>query len=1065
MAFLDFTGLSHFLDKLKTIFVSSSEKGVASGVATLDSNGKVPSSQLDLSSKLDASLKGANNGVAELDSSGKVPTSQLPAYVDDVVDGYYYNDKFWEEDTHTTEIPGESGKIYVDLDTNKTYRWSGTTFVVIASDLALGETSSTAYRGDRGAAAYAAAVTNVESTPSSGSSNLITSGGVYTALGDKADKTDTVLLTTLSMGRKANTTVGTNSTALGEGVTASGSYSFGTGSQTNSTGAFTFAEGYGTTAFGNCAHAEGRNTTANGNYSHSEGYYTNASGSYGAHAEGYGSSSSQTSYGALGQADHAEGYQTKANSGSSSNYGAHAEGYMTKATNNAAHAEGYTTQATNYAAHAEGRSTIASGSYSHAEGCSTTASGSYSHAEGYSTTAGSYSHAEGCSTAASGSYSHAEGKSTAASGLYSHAEGYSTTASGDYSHAEGNGVRASNSTAISGVHAFGRFNYDLGYYVATVTDAGSIEWEPYKPYLSHSCALKHTENGVTTYYVPHNDVPAYIDPMKDYVNGFWHPYTLPDGTDPATIPEWDKDTLYEANSVVKELYNGTYYYFQNHNAITTTYFPLTNTNYYHTVSLNSTYPQYRQILEEVGNGISSAQYGRSNARTLDLLGNEYLAGDLYVGCNADSTGGTKVATTANLSDKADKDNTVITGSLSLNRKANTTVGDNSVALGNGNESSSSCSFAEGYQTTASGSQSHAEGQGSTASSYQSHAEGYYTTASGPQAHTEGNGTTASGAQSHAEGYNTTASGSYAHSEGSSTIASNVNAHAEGGSTVAAGTYTHTEGRETTALGTQSHAEGQHTLASGIMSHTEGYYTTAIGLMEHVSGQYNALDSAPSWVSGTVYYPGDLVLRNATFTDSSGTERTRSVIYRCKTMNNDSTFTSSKWGEYGTCLFVVGNGTADNMRSNAVAVDWNGNQYLKGDAYVNCNSNSTGGMKLATVNTIASEYDSTATYAVGDYCIYNGKLYKCSTAISTAEAWTAAHWTETKLVDESPDLSIYAPKANPVFTGTVSLGRKANTTVGVGSVTLGVSAEASGMYSHAEGQDTKAAGSVWICIAF
>ena len=98
--------------------------------------------------------KGANNGVAELDSNGKVPSSQLPSFVDDVIEGYLYNDKFYKESAHTTEIVGESGKIYIDLSTGKTYRWSGSTFVVISDTLALGETSSTAYRGDRGKVAY-----------------------------------------------------------------------------------------------------------------------------------------------------------------------------------------------------------------------------------------------------------------------------------------------------------------------------------------------------------------------------------------------------------------------------------------------------------------------------------------------------------------------------------------------------------------------------------------------------------------------------------------------------------------------------------------------------------------------------------------------------------------------------------------------------------------------------------------------------------------------------------------------------------------------------------------------
>lgn len=95
--------------------------------------------------KLDTSLKGANNGLAELDASGKIPTSQLPSYVDDVV-----------EYASTSAFPstGESGVIYIALDTNKTYRWSGSGYVEISESLALGETSSTAYRGDRGKTAY-----------------------------------------------------------------------------------------------------------------------------------------------------------------------------------------------------------------------------------------------------------------------------------------------------------------------------------------------------------------------------------------------------------------------------------------------------------------------------------------------------------------------------------------------------------------------------------------------------------------------------------------------------------------------------------------------------------------------------------------------------------------------------------------------------------------------------------------------------------------------------------------------------------------------------------------------
>lgn len=105
-------------------------------------------------SAIPVNQKGASNGVAELDASGKVPASQLPSYVDDVLEGYLSGGKFYKESAHTTEIIGESGKIYTDLSSGKIYRWSGSAFVVISETIAIGETSSTAYRGDRGKMAY-----------------------------------------------------------------------------------------------------------------------------------------------------------------------------------------------------------------------------------------------------------------------------------------------------------------------------------------------------------------------------------------------------------------------------------------------------------------------------------------------------------------------------------------------------------------------------------------------------------------------------------------------------------------------------------------------------------------------------------------------------------------------------------------------------------------------------------------------------------------------------------------------------------------------------------------------
>ena len=100
---------------------------------------------------INVASRGVANGVATLDQDAKVPAAQLPSYVDDVV-----------EYANFAALPstGESGKIYITLDDNKCYRWGGSVFAEISASLALGETASTAYAGDKGAVAYAHAVTN-----------------------------------------------------------------------------------------------------------------------------------------------------------------------------------------------------------------------------------------------------------------------------------------------------------------------------------------------------------------------------------------------------------------------------------------------------------------------------------------------------------------------------------------------------------------------------------------------------------------------------------------------------------------------------------------------------------------------------------------------------------------------------------------------------------------------------------------------------------------------------------------------------------------------------------------
>lgn len=101
-----------------------------------------------LSGKAASSHKHAAADIASVNASaitGTIAAANLPSYVDDVL-----------EYAGTSKFPstGEAGKIYTDTTTNKIYRWGGSSYVVISDTIALGETNSTAYRGDRGKTAY-----------------------------------------------------------------------------------------------------------------------------------------------------------------------------------------------------------------------------------------------------------------------------------------------------------------------------------------------------------------------------------------------------------------------------------------------------------------------------------------------------------------------------------------------------------------------------------------------------------------------------------------------------------------------------------------------------------------------------------------------------------------------------------------------------------------------------------------------------------------------------------------------------------------------------------------------
>ena len=260
------------------------------------------------------------------------------------------------------------------------------------------------------------------------------------------------------------------------------------------------------------------------------------------------------------------------------------------------------------------------------------------------------------------------------------------------------------------------------------------------------------------------------------------------------------------------------------------------------------------------------------------------------------------------------------------------------------------SVAVGDQTTASGDNSFAEGRLTIASGYSSHAECRDTTASGSQSHAEGWKTTASGDQSHAEGYSTTAS------EHSS--------HAEGYYTTASGARSHAEGNQTTASGYSSHAEGNSTIASGHQSHAEGYWTKATHKAQHVEGEYNIVDTSTA----------------------AATDR-------------------------GTYVHIVGNGTSDTARSNALTLTWDGDLWHSGRLSHGNSVSATG---------LGAYSGGSETSALGDYSHAEG--------ISTTAQGGASH-------SEGED----------------------TTAIGVSSHAEGNGSVAQGSYSHAQNQGTLANG--------
>lgn len=232
--------------------------------------------------------------------------------------------------------------------------------------------------------------------------------------------------------------------------------------------------------------------------------------------------------------------------------------------------------------------------------------------------------------------------------------------------------------------------------------------------------------------------------------------------------------------------------------------------------------------------------------------------------------------------------------------------ENSIIEGFGTEASGDFAHAEGYETTASGSFAHSQNRFTNASGTCAHAEGEGSSATGTAAHAEGFQSSATQTAAHAEGFQTQAIGLYSHAANRWTIADGICAHAEGEGTQALADAAHSEGYQTEALAFAAHAEGYQSIASGAFSHAENRGNVASGQNSHAQG-FNTL------ASGTRSHAGG----NATIADQ-----------------NDQTAIGrfNQPGQMGT-LFVVGNGTSDNLRNDAFKVEVDGRVSVAADLEV------------------------------------------------------------------------------------------------------------------------------------
>lgn len=204
---------------------------------------------------LDTTLKEINSSIG-----GKANTDEIPTKVSQLT-----NDSGYQTKSEVATAVSDGVKNKVDKVDGKG---------LSTNDFTTAEKTKLANIADN------ATATTVDSALSDTSTNPVQNKVINAELGKKAPNDSPVFTGSISMGRDADYSVGKNSIAIGNAVSASGNNSFATGTDSHAKGISSCANGSYCSSNGDYSHSEGYRTSASGNGSHAEGYGTQAASDY-----------------------------------------------------------------------------------------------------------------------------------------------------------------------------------------------------------------------------------------------------------------------------------------------------------------------------------------------------------------------------------------------------------------------------------------------------------------------------------------------------------------------------------------------------------------------------------------------------------------------------------------------------------------------------------------------------------------------------------------------------------------------------------------------------------------